>query len=134
MELNQHALRQINDVQIQANKLLHGNPSDESLVQFSVFNEELKHYLKQHLFDSECQKLLLEIPIILDVDDSLIKRSKNWLLILGLFTLGISALYINYISNLRKQKMIQNNIQIAKGKYSSIDFMLKLNLESDCRN
>lgn len=72
MELNQQALRQINDIQIQANKLLHGNPSEESLVEFSVFNEELKHYLKQHLSDTECQKLLLEIPIILDVEDSLL--------------------------------------------------------------
>lgn len=117
--------RQLKDIQHQAEKLTSGSPEPEELEMFSDYSNEIKNYVLTKIDKKEITKLALEIPNILEVENET-KSLSNIVLIIGaIFTIGLSALYISYITNLRRTKLIQNNIHTARGKFASIEFLLK---------
>lgn len=117
--------RQLKDIQLQAEKLLSGTPTEDELLLFSRYNEELKSYLLNNIQDAEIRDLILDIPNIIEIKEEVKSNPLIMLILLGIITLGVSALYISYATTLRKIKLIQDNIQIARGKYASIEFLLR---------
>lgn len=117
--------RQLKDVQYQADKLISGTPEPEAIESFDNYCRELKEYIIHNVKEVDIVRLAQEIPEIHDVEDSKRKMSFIALIVLGLLTLGISALYLSYVANMRRTTLIQNNIQTARGKFASIEFLLK---------
>ncbi|MFK7783810.1 MAG: hypothetical protein AB8B56_01775 [Crocinitomicaceae bacterium] len=118
--------RQIKDIQFQAERLISGNPDGEELQQFSNYNEEMKNYMLLNIDDSDLRKVILEIPDVMDIETDTKSTPFLVLLFLGIATLGISAFYISYVANMRRTRQIQNNIQTVRGKYSSLEFLMKV--------
>lgn len=122
--MSQTLFRQLNDIQLQAQKLTNGNPEEEELEAFSNYNNELKNYLLQTTDDSEVKQLIIEIPNLLEIEE---ENSKPLILliILGLVTIGFSVVYLSYIAGMRRTRQIQTNIHTIRGKYASIEFLMK---------
>jgi len=118
--------RQIKDIQFQAERLTSGNPDGDALELFSNYNEELKNYMVLNIEDPDLRKVIFEIPHVLDIETDTKSSPFYALLALGILTLGISALYIGYVTNARRNRLIQNNIQTVRGKYASLEFMMNL--------
>ena len=103
--------------------LISGSPDIEELESFSNYSQELKSYLIKNIDVPEIKDLANAIPNILEVE----AKSKPIVILiaLGLVTFGVSAIYISYAASMRKTRLIQGNIQTARGKYASIEFLLK---------
>ncbi len=125
--MNQTLFRQLKDIQLQAEKLLSGDSDEEAFVSFSNYNNELKSYLLQNCDDATIRSLVNEIPEVLDVKQET-SKPLVLLIILGLVTLGISAFYFASVANMRQTRLIQENIHTVRGKYASIEFLMKANL------
>lgn len=117
--------RQLKDIQARAEFLLKGDPNQDELENFSHYSAEIKAYVQKTIADDDILKLTKEIPEIMEVENETRSYPILLLMLLGLATLGISVLYISYVTNMRQNRLILQNIQIARGKYASIDFMLK---------
>jgi len=123
--MNSTLHRQLKDIQIQAEKLISGSPSGEELVQFSNYSAELKNYLLINIEEPEIRVLIYSIPDILDVEIETKSMPVALVITLTIITLGISALYISHVMEMRRHRLVQGNIQTARGKYASIEFLLK---------
>lgn len=123
--MNSTLLRQLKDIQHQAENLISGSPEIEELEQFGNYNEELKTYILENIDLSEISNLVYDIPNVLHVELGTKSRPIGALIIVGIITLGISSFYISYVVALHKKRLIQSNIQTARGKYASIEFLLK---------
>lgn len=117
--------RQLKDIQYQAEKLLSGTPEEGEIEQFNHYNEDLKAYLLGHVKEEEIRTLILAIPTISDVESETISMRTSVLVAVGVITLGLLPLYLSYVAGMRRNQLIQSNIQTARGKYASIEFLLK---------
>jgi hypothetical protein len=118
--------RQLTDIQKQAARLSSGNFSIEDMTMFERYNEELKRFILTNTEDPDVIHLTHEIPNVLDVQKEA-KKPLILIILLALISLGVSVLLISYVSDMRRNKLIQQNIQIARGKYASIEFLMKIN-------
>lgn len=125
MTSNQTVYRQLTDIQLQAKKLVSGNPEDEELMAFRNYNEDLKHYLLINTEDEEIRSLINEIPDALYVQEETSSIPLYAIIILALLTLGLFAIYIHHLTGMRRTRLIQQNIHTIRGKYASIEFLMK---------
>lgn len=117
--------RQLKDIQSQAEKLTSGTPDQGAIEQFNNYNEDLKTYLLTHVEDPEIRDLVYSIPSISDTETEKLPLQSSALIIIGILTVGLLPLYLSYVAEMRRNKLIQSNIQTARGKYASIEFLLK---------
>jgi hypothetical protein len=117
--------RQLKDIQYQAEKLISGSPQQEELERFSNYNEELRDYILTNIDVPEIKDLANATPNILEVENEMRSAHIVAIITIAIVTLGTSALYISYVTNMRRKRLIQSNIQTARGKYASIEFLLK---------
>lgn len=117
--------RQLKDIQSQAEKLTAGTPDQGAIEQFNNYNEDLKTYLLTHIEDPEIRDLVYSIPSISDTETEKLPLQSSALIIIGILTVGLLPLYLSYVAEMRRNKLIQSNIQTARGKYASIEFLLK---------
>uniref|UniRef100_UPI0040493C14 hypothetical protein n=2 Tax=Gelidibacter sp. TaxID=2018083 RepID=UPI0040493C14 len=116
--MSQNILRQIVDIQAQAERLIRTEADIVEIDQFAQFNAEIMSYLHSHIDDPFVMKYVNEIPV-LDIEE--IETSTGITsILLGLFV-GGSAIY-NDKEKARKALIIIRDI---KAKYASIEFMLK---------
>jgi len=116
--MNSNILRQLKDIQFQADKIIDGNPSVEAIVGFGKYSEELKTFLKNHSKDEMVNKLIAEIPVI----------SKNEINIKkGLLAMFLPSVLIYWYHEKEYIKETIPKIHLSKGKYASIEFILKNN-------
>ncbi len=106
-------LRQLKDIQYQAAKLVKGNPSIVDIDNFRKYSNELVHYLQEHIDLVEIIPLIDDIPSLKEVEKEL--QSK-----MG-FAFGLRS----WSRQRRIIAQAQQDIQIAQGKYASIEFILK---------
>ena len=116
--------RQLKDIQLQADRLTKDGPNDGDLEVFSNYNEELRNYIHANIEDEDITRLVDEIPYVLEVQEVNTGLPLFMLIVVGVLTLGISAIYLSYLAGMRRTRVIQNNIQTARGKYASIEFLL----------
>jgi F0F1-type ATP synthase alpha subunit len=117
--------RQIRDIQNQAGKLVDGKSSFEELEEFSRYNEEMKLYLVKNLEQDEIVEHVLSIPNVLEVEAEAMNIPIYAMMILALFTVGLSYLYIKHVEESRRINLIQDQIREARGKYATLEFLLK---------
>lgn len=123
--MNATTFRQLKDIQYQAEKLLSVTPEEGEIEHFNHYNEDLKAYLLEHVKEEEIRTLILAIPTISNVESETISMRTSALVAVGIVTLGLLPLYLSYALSLRRNKLIQSNIQTARGKCASIEFLLK---------
>lgn len=124
--MNQTLFRQLNDIQLQAQKLTDGNPEEEELEAFSNYSNELKNFLLETTEDETIRQHIYEIPDVFDIKEES-SKPMIMLIILGLVTVGFSVVYLSYVAGMRRTRQIQTNIHTIRGKYASIEFLIKAN-------
>lgn len=116
--MNRNILRQLKDIQHQANKLLNGSPELVDIENFSNYADEINRYLMEYCRIEEVVMLTAQIPKIYDKSNI---SNKNWLLSLmpNIFS------YWFYERNQIEEAL--EIIEFVRGKYASIEFILKNN-------
>jgi hypothetical protein len=117
--MNRNILRQITDIQIQADKITATPPNSSEIIDFERYNEEIKTYLIQNVKDDFILSYVREIPCVpiedLEGNTSLLAS------LMGLFSGGLGF----NIQHMKKLERAKEAIAIIKGKYASIEFLLK---------
>ncbi len=115
--MHNNLLRQLKDIQYQAEKLQSSNPSIIDIENFKKYSDELKVYLIKNVDLGEMNYLINEIP------DIKLKDKKN-----ELFMLAIAPKVLKtYFREKKQVKQALQKISICKSKYASIEFILKNN-------
>lgn len=108
-------LRQIRDIQSQADQILSGDNSSAAIENFSRYSVELKDYILKYVEDENISTYLIEIP---DVNYRRV-RIKLWhYMILPLWWI---ALYNDYWARNRTIR----EINAVKGKYAGLELLIK---------
>ena len=116
---HRNLLRQLKDIQNQADQLLKGRPGIVEVQNFIKYSDELKKYLVNEVDLEEMSYLINEIPNIQ------VRKMMpiNWITIL---TPSIFSSWF-YERNIVAEAL--EDIRIAKSKYASIEFIMKNQLE-----
>ena len=117
--MERNILRQIADVQQQAERLISTNAEQHEIEDFSKYNEEIKSYLLENVKDNFILKRINEIPSInfntLEIKDNFL------ILIFSIFSGGLAA----YYRRIERTKEALAVVREIRGKYASAEFMLK---------
>ena len=114
--MSQNTLRQIKDIQVQADKIINRPVSLADIKNFKNYSEEIKNYLLANIQTPEIRKYIFEIPeIILEVKAT---GKDTWLRLLP----TSAALWMEERRIIREAR---TTIRTIQGKYASIEFLLK---------
>jgi hypothetical protein len=116
--MNRNIIRQIVDIQAQAERLIRTKSNIVEIEQFAKYNNEIKSYLISNIDDEFVLKYVKDIPD-LDIND-VETKTRIITILLSLFVGGI-ALYHEKQKSQRALKTIRD----IKGKYASAEFMLR---------
>ncbi|MEK6153113.1 hypothetical protein WIW50_07630 [Flavobacteriaceae bacterium 3-367] len=116
---SKNVLRQVTDIQVQADQLIKNNADLTEIANFAQYSHELKKYLHEHVKDDFILNLINEIPI-LDLDEP--DEETGFFDSLLYFFGGLFGMYS--LEQKRKNEAL-NTIRDIKGKYASAEFMLK---------
>lgn len=108
-------LRQLKDIQAQADKILTGEKSDETIETFSRYSIELKDYILKNVESPEIKSYLKELP---EINYSRTKIQVWQFFILPFWWI---ALYNDYQA---KNEAIEE-INMVKGKYATLEVLVK---------
>lgn len=121
--MNRNVLRQLKDVNAQADNLLSGHPDKDAFVAFGRYANELKAYLLEH----ETEPLVLERAVdIPDLEAFTISRPVKASALAGAVTiLSLGLIPATRIQQMRKEQEQKEMVREIQGKFSSIQFFLK---------
>jgi vesicle coat complex subunit len=114
-------LRQIRDIQIQADRICSGRASLDQVEEFGKYSRELKQHLSTHIHDEFVQKLITEIP---DLESAMNGKDVGSGLLDGVLLLLGTAIPL-LSSEARKVDRAKSVIKEIQGKYSSIGLVLQ---------
>lgn len=120
--MNNHLMRQVKDIQVQAERLIQTNAAIEDLEEFNDYNIELKTYLLATITDPMVLTFIQEIPDKL-INHKEIVRQRVWFAALTFLFSGLIALYTQRV----EQQDAISTVREIRGKYASIEFLLKRN-------
>lgn len=117
--MNRNILRQIADIQINADRITANTSNSTEIIDFAKYNEEIKAYLLQHVKEDFILSYIREIPSvpIEDLEGNTSLRAT----VLGIFSGGLGF----HLQQMKKLERAKEVVSILKGKYASIEFMLK---------
>ena len=117
--MNRNILRQIADIQVQADRILSGKENIEQVEDFSKYNEEIKKFLLENIEDEFILKFIHEIPAV-DFEE-LDTKNSIFATLLSFLSFGSGTWFQ------QKKQMDQaiESISNIKGKYASVEFMLR---------
>lgn len=113
------AIRQIKDIQVQAERLIHSKASLDQIEEFAQYNAKIKSYLLQNIQDDFILKYVTEIPD-LDLDD--LSPSGEGL---GILTIILSPILGTYFREKQITQVALDLIIDIRGKYASIELMCR---------
>lgn len=116
---HRNLLRQLKDIQNQADQLLKGKPGIVEVQNFIKYSDELKKYLENEVDLEEMNYLIKDIPTI-NIDAMM---PKTWIVA---FT---PSIFSSFFYERRIVDQALTDIDIAKSKYASIEFIMKNNAE-----
>lgn len=108
-------LRQIKDIQAQADKILQGEDSPEAIETFSRYSTELKRYIQQHVQSQEIMAYLKDLP---EINYARVNIS-IWQYVLLPYW-GI-ILYNDYQARNRARE----EISLVRGKYGTLELLVR---------
>jgi hypothetical protein len=107
--------RQVRDIQAQAEKLIGGENSSESIESFARYSLELKSFIEKNIESDEIRKYLSEIPEI----NYQRTQIKLWQYLI--FPSWWISLYKGY----QQKNEVLNDINIVRGKYATLDILVR---------
>jgi len=117
--MTRNILRQMADIQAQAERITSTKIELSQIEDFSKYNEEIKRFLLENVNDEFILKYIREIPSLnfesLETKDNLLT------IIIGFFGGGL----ISYYRQNQKNEEAINKVREIRGKYASAEFMLK---------
>lgn len=117
--MTRNIVRQVADIQAQAERLTTGKTELSQIEDFSRYNEEIKSFLLENVKDDFILKYIQEIPSInfknLDTKDNIL------MVFLGMISGGLGS----YYRQNQKTEQALNVVREIRGKYASAEFMLK---------
>ncbi len=117
--MNNSILRQVTDIQVQADRLIKEKVSLEQISQFAQYSDEIKSFLLSIIKDDFVLNYINEIPD-LNLEEE-IKPSG----VIGILALIFGGIGGSYYNEKRKIDNAKNNIREIRNKYASAEFMLK---------
>lgn len=108
-------LRQIKDIQAQADKILKGEDSPEAIETFSKYSSELKNYIGQHVQSQEVKAYLKDLP---EINYARVNISIWQYLLLPYWAI---ALYNDYQARNRTKE----EISLVRGKYGTLELLVR---------
>ena len=114
--MNSSVLRQIKDIQHQANKLSKGATNTVEIENFAKYSAEIKEYLQLHVTEPEILKYVNQIP---EVAENKVTVQK------GLLAILIPNIFLHWYYEKSYIDEAKNQIAIFQAKYASIEFLLK---------
>ncbi|MGB4848273.1 MAG: hypothetical protein WBP41_10170 [Saprospiraceae bacterium] len=119
--MNRNVLRQIKDIQVQAERLISDNPEIGEIYVFGNYNKQLKSYLLANLKDEHILSYVIQIP---EIDESIsTPKAKT-----GVLTVILAAIAPWLLTYFRERNEIghgQEIIRDIRGKYASVEFLMK---------
>ncbi|MFD2724898.1 hypothetical protein [Hyunsoonleella rubra] len=116
--MNRNIIRQIVDIQAQAERLVKSNAEMTEIEQFAQYNREIKSFLLKNIDDGFVLNFVKDIP---DLEIEEIETKTGIIsVLLSLFVGGI-ALYNEKQKSQKALKIVRD----IRGKYASAEFMLK---------
>ena len=112
-------IRQLKDFQIQAERILNSKASLEQVQELDRYNKELKSYLLKELNEQELLERVNQIPRIIEETNNQ-RVSRN---LLASLLITASSGLLTYFQNRQKVENAKANIQEARAKYASIEFL-----------
>ncbi len=116
--MKNNLLRQLIDIQNQADIILKGNISPDELTIFLKYLIELKSYIQKNIENELIQKIIVEIPE-LEFND-VIKNAKT----VNLLGFDLSGLF----GKTNKLETAEDLINLTKSKFASIETILRNNI------
>ncbi len=117
--MNNSILRQVTDIQVQADRLIKEKVSLEQIEQFGQYSDEIKTFLLNHIEDEFILNYINEIP---NLDLSAESKTTGIIDLLAMFFGGIGG---SYYREKRKIDSAKESIKDIRNKYASSEFMLK---------
>jgi hypothetical protein len=111
----QLVLRQIKDIQAQADKVLSGDKSEEAIRSFIRYSDDLKAYIAKNITDDKVRTRAEEIP---DIDFS---GSSVQLWMLLILPAWWYTLYHDYIG----KKKVLEEIAAVRGMYAHLELFVR---------
>jgi hypothetical protein len=108
-------IRQVKDVQAQADQIIKGNKSDEAFENFSKYAEEMKAFIRKNIPSDEILEYLKSIPTVN------YQRSRISIWQYFIFPSWWISLYKDYN---QKNKVIEE-VQEVQHKYANLELLLK---------
>jgi hypothetical protein len=108
-------LRQLKDIQAQADKIISGENSAESVETFARYSTELKNYIIRNVSSEEIISYLQELP---EINYSPV-GIKWWEMIL------LPWWGINLYNQYKAREIIIQNIAEVRGKYGTLELLLR---------
>ena len=112
-------LRQITDIQVQADRLIKEKVNIEQIEQFGQYSDEIKTFLLAHINDEFILNYIHKIP---DLD--LNTENKNFGII-SLLAILFGGANGSYYTEKQKIDNAKESIRDIRNKYASAEFMLK---------
>ncbi|MDO5978715.1 hypothetical protein [Flavivirga spongiicola] len=119
--MNRNIIRQIVDIQAQAERLIKTQADMVEIGQFAQYNDEIKEYLISNIDDGFILKYVREIP---DLNIEEVETKTGLIAIIIILISSFFGGVALYNEKRRSQKAL-NTIRDIKGKYASAEFMLK---------
>jgi hypothetical protein len=112
-------IRQLRDIQAQADKIMHGNDSEDTILTFAKYSSELRSFILTHVDSPEIRSFLMDLP---EVEYSP-RVIHFWQYIL--IPSWLVAMYYDYQA---RQEAVRE-IGVVQGKFATLEVMVK-SLES----
>jgi hypothetical protein len=115
-------LRQIQDIQVQAERLISNKANLDQIAEFSKYSDEIKFYLMENIDDEEILSYVRDIPIF-EIEESELEKTAEGIFagILSIASYGLAG----YFRNQRARDKALDVVRDIRSKYASIEFMCR---------
>ena len=114
-------IRQLKDIQSQADKILTGENSEEAIENFSRYSEELKDFINNNIDSTEIKNYTLQLPVI-NLERTTIKSIQLWqYLVIPIMPWWWFSAYKNYQA---KNKIVEE-IGEVRSRYATLEWMVR---------
>lgn len=108
-------LRQLKDIQAQADKILTGENSNEAIENFARYSLELKGYIAKNIESSEVKSYLTELP---EINYSK-AQIKLWQYLI------LPSWWISVYKDYQAKNRAIEEINMVKGKYANLELLVR---------
>lgn len=124
--MDRNILRQIKDIQVQAERLISDQPDLVEIYEFGNYSKQLKSYLLANVKDEYILNFIVQIP---ELEESLNSGSGKTGVLTAIL-IAVAPWLLNYFQERNKIGQGQEIIRDIRGKYASVEFLMK-NAETD---